>query len=72
MLLKQVHQPLAFNIGLNFGNLAGASINHLHWHIVPHYSGDLNFMEILHTRVLVETLKQILIKLRQNADILKL
>ena len=69
-LLKFTHNPTAFNIGLNIGNVAGGSINHLHWHIVPRYAGDLNFMEILHTRVLVETLEQTLIKLHQHTNIL--
>jgi ATP adenylyltransferase len=66
-LLKHTHQPTAFNIGLNLGKIAGGSIAHVHWHIVPRYLGDLNFMEILETRVLVETLEQTLHKLRQNS-----
>lgn len=69
-LLKITHQPRAFNIGLNIGNAAGGSVKHLHWHIVPRYFGDLNFMEILKTRVLVETLEQTMAKLRQNIGIL--
>lgn len=68
-LLKQTHQPAAFNIGLNLGNIAGGSIRHLHWHIVPRYLGDLNFMEILETRVLVETLDQTMSKIRQHISI---
>ena len=71
-LLKHTHHPTAFNIGLNLGKNAGGSIDHIHWHIVPRYSGDLNFMEILETRVLVETLEQTLNKLRQNVNILQL
>lgn len=71
-LLKQIYNPLAFNIGLNLGNFAGASIKHLHWHIVPRYLGDLNFMEILYTRILVETLVQKLIKLCQSNSIFQL
>ncbi|MFX1516477.1 MAG: HIT family protein [Promethearchaeota archaeon] len=71
-LLKTTHQPTAFNIGLNLGKIAGGSIDHIHWHIVPRYIGDLNFMEILETRVLVETLEQTLSKLRQHIDILQL
>ncbi|MFX0122868.1 MAG: HIT family protein [Candidatus Hodarchaeota archaeon] len=69
-LLKHSHQPSAFNIGLNLGKIAGGSIDHVHWHIVPRYLGDLNFMEILATRVLVETLEQTMNKLRPHASIL--
>jgi ATP adenylyltransferase len=71
-ILKSTHQATAFNIGLNLGNTAGGSIKHLHWHIVPRYLGDLNFMEILETRVLVETLEQTMIKLRQHVGNLKI
>ena len=69
-LLKMTHNPVAFNIGLNIGNVAGGSVNHLHWHIVPRYPGDLNFMEILQTRVLIETLDQTLAKLKHTINTL--
>jgi ATP adenylyltransferase len=58
-VLNDTMRPHGLNIGLNLGRTAGAGIDeHLHYHLVPRWNGDTNFMPVLNgTKVVSESLK---------------
>jgi ATP adenylyltransferase len=59
--LSALLHPDGYNIGLNLGRVAGAGLpGHLHWHVVPRWNGDINFMPVLaDTKVIAQSLESL-------------
>jgi len=66
-VLRDSLKPEGFNVGANLGRVAGAGIpDHVHFHVVPRWNGDTNFMPVLsEVKVVNEHLQQTAEKLRQ-------
>ena len=68
--LKQAYGCPALNIGMNMGGAAGAGIAaHLHYHVVPRWPGDTNFMPVVAgAKVIPESLEAVYDRLREAWD----
>ena len=65
-VLKEYYNPSGFNIGYNVGYASGASIDHVHQHIVPRYPRELGFVDIISgSKILIEDPMVTLEKMRK-------
>ena len=71
--LTEIYKPHGFNIGVNIGRISGAGIyDHIHFHIVPRWSGDTNFMPVItETKVVSESLEKTWEKLKKGFEKIK-
>lgn len=71
--VQSIYSPSAFNLGLNHGVHGGAGLpDHLHYHIVPRWQGDLNFFPLIaETKVVIENLEDSYAKLYEYFNLKK-
>ena len=71
-IIKNIMGADGFNIGANLGKAAGAGIEeHLHFHIVPRWIGDTNFMPVVgNTKVIVEGLQEAWDSMKPQFDLI--
>jgi len=67
-VVRRIYRPEGMNLGMNLGRVAGAGIaDHLHYHVVPRWGGDTNFMPVLaDTKVMIEHLDESWRKIRNG------
>ncbi|HEY6573106.1 MAG TPA: HIT domain-containing protein, partial [Candidatus Eisenbacteria bacterium] len=68
--LRKEYRPHGLNLGMNLGRVAGAGVlGHLHWHVVPRWGGDTNFMPVTaDTKVMPEALDRTYARVRRALD----
>jgi ATP adenylyltransferase len=67
-VLGRLMQPQGYNIGLNIGRAAGAGVpGHLHFHLLPRWNGDTNFMtSVAHVKVIPQALQELHAELQKG------
>ena len=64
-MVQDLFSPTGFNVGYNQGQYAGASIRHIHIHVVPRYREELGFIDIIGaTKVIVEDSESVFNKVK--------
>ncbi|MEW6097217.1 MAG: HIT domain-containing protein [bacterium] len=65
-IIEKLYSPNGFNVGYNIGYVSGASIEHLHLHVIPGYKNEIGLIDIIgNARVIVEDPNKTLKKFKE-------
>jgi len=54
-IIDGLYHPSGYNVGYNLGESSGASISHIHRHIIPRYANEIGIVELIGgSKVLIE------------------
>lgn len=67
-ILKKELNPQGFNVGLNMGTAGGGGVpTHLHFHVLPRWEGDTNFLPLLSdTKAISTDLNEVFAMLKKH------
>ncbi len=70
--IDEEFSPSGYNIGYNLGDGSGASIQHIHQHIVPRYTNEVGFLDVLSgTRVIVSDPVEVMERLKKKFSLMQ-
>jgi ATP adenylyltransferase len=65
-VLEELYSPSGYNVGFNIGDFAGASLPHLHIHVIPRYRNEVGFIDIVAgAKILIEDPMETMSRLRE-------
>jgi ATP adenylyltransferase len=68
-VLDALYEPSGYNVGYNIGDFAGASIAHLHMHVIPRYRNELGFVDIVGgAKIVVENPSETMRRLKDEFE----
>jgi ATP adenylyltransferase len=68
-ILDGLYHPSGYNVGFNIGEFAGASLQHIHTHVIPRYRNEVGFIDIVGgAKILIEDPQETMRRLREAFD----
>lgn len=68
-IIQELYSPSGFNVGYNLGSYSGASIPHIHRHVIPRYPNEIGFVDLVGgAKIIIEDPKETMVRLKDAFD----